>query len=305
MNFGTTSFGGFGGFGAPTSSSAATTNVFGSAPSGGLFGAPAASASGSGLFGSAPAPATGLFGATPASAPAGGLFGATPASAPAGGLFGSTPAAAPATGLFGSAPASAPATGLFGANPTTTTTGTAMSAARQGVLEHRKLDEVLNQWESRMTSQAQIFAKFAETVTSVDHQLIFNSKKMKEISDDFLKVKANSQKVDLEISTVHAQQEALGRLINQIETTLSREKAGFSTTALPTSDRLVAVYGQLDDLERNLDDIVAELDRAVDSSSSNQRISGLVKLISLHQNSIDSLTAQSEELKSRTAAMLN
>ena len=161
-----------------------------------------------------------------------------------------------------------------------------------------------------MTSQAQIFAKFSETVISVDHQLIFNSKQVKQISDDFSKLKTNSQKVDLEIANIHAQQEALGKLISQIESTLSREKAGFSTSALPTSDRLVAVYAQLDDLERNLDTIISELDRTVESGSvsgsgSSQRIAGLIKLLSLHQNSIETLTAQTEDLRTRTAAMLD
>ncbi|KAF9905900.1 Nucleoporin p58/p45 [Linnemannia zychae] len=96
---------GFGSFGATTSAAPTFSLTAPSAPSTGLFGAPATSA--------AAAPSTGLFGAPSTSAPATGLFGAPAASAPATGLFGAPAASAPATGLFG-APAPATATPFGG-----------------------------------------------------------------------------------------------------------------------------------------------------------------------------------------------
>lgn len=97
-------------FGKPTGFGASTTSA---APTFSLT-APTSTAPSTGLF-SAPAPTNSLFGAPAASAaPATGLFGAPAASAPASGLFGAPAAsAAPATGLFG-APAPAMATPFGG-----------------------------------------------------------------------------------------------------------------------------------------------------------------------------------------------
>ncbi|KAF9434897.1 hypothetical protein BGZ76_007241 [Entomortierella beljakovae] len=114
-------------FGQPA---AAGTSLFGqpaaSAPGGGLFGTPVASAApaAGGLFGGmaqSAAPATGgLFGAA-TSAPATGLFGAATSMAPAtGGLFGAKPAATGGSGFSFGAPAAAPAAtsgGFFGTAP--------------------------------------------------------------------------------------------------------------------------------------------------------------------------------------------
>ena len=291
-------------FGASTTNPSAGGGLFGASTTtppagGGLFGAsPTTPAAGGGMFGASsttPLSGGGLFGASTTTPVAGGgLFGASTTTPSAGGgMFGaSSTTPSSGGGLFGGSTATPSAGGgLFGSSAT----GAAGSLAgvRTGVLEHRKLDELLHSWDGRLNQQASLFAKFAENVVSVDNQLIHGQRTLKELGEEFGKIRASAQKIDLEISHVHAQQDALGKLLAQISVTLGGGNTGH------TDNKAGVVGAQIDDLERALDGVVADLDKIITGTegSGKNKISGLAKLLQLHQNSIDALSSQINDMR--------
>lgn len=182
------------------------------------------------------------------------------------------------------------------------------------MLEHRPVDELLSNWEGRISQQASVFQKFASDVVSVDKQLIQSARRLKELSDEHTVLKQKSQHIDAAIKSVWDHQEALGKLLSHIQEELTRDRsahtsqhAGSSLSgAGSSSERAAAVWSQISDLESDVSDIIRDIDRIGASPGEEDgcgNLAGLAKLIKLHARSIVSLQQQTSELKQNLPAI--
>ena len=330
-----------------TSVPSSTTNQ---TPGNSLFGASTtAQSSGPGLFGSTTtgatppqststslfAPASGSSTTQPAGNGLFGLSGTTTVPATTSSLFGSNttnnptngPAGTAATGLFGapgiSTVATVPSSSIFGSGGTSgtgnsngtsatpvTQTSASLAQAKANLLEHRPIEEVLANWENRISQQASIFQKFASDVVSVDKQLIQSAQRLKELSDEHSVIKQKSGHIDSAIKSIWDHQDALGKLLSHIQEEINKDRstgvaqypgAAMSGTG-SASERGSALWSQILDMETEVNDIVRDIESinsgTVNSDESCQgNLSGLVKLIKLHAHSIATLQQQTNDAR--------
>jgi hypothetical protein len=175
------------------------------------------------------------------------------------------------------------------------------------------VDELLANWEGRISQQASVFQKFASDVVSVDKQLIQSARRLKELSDEHSVLKQKSQHIDAAIKSVWDHQEALGKLLSHIQEELSRDRSAHASqysgsslsAAGSSSERAASVWSQISDLESDVSDIIRDIDRigsgGADEACGN--LAGLTKLIKVHARSIVSLQQQATELKQNLPAI--
>jgi hypothetical protein len=185
-----------------------------------------------------------------------------------------------------------------------------LAQAKANLLEHRPIEEVLANWENRISQQASIFQKFASDVVSVDKQLIQSARRLRELSDEHSVIKQKSSHIDSAIKSIWDHQDALGKLLSHIQEELSRDRVSsavqYSGAVLSAtgsaSERGAALWSQILDMETEINDIVRDVESissgTVHSDESSQgSLSSLMKLIKLHAHSIATLQQQTNDTR--------
>ncbi len=142
----------------------------------------------------------------------------------------------------------------------------------------------MSQWEQRMEEQAAQFGKFADEVLAVDKQLVMNQRRLKEISENYQKLKTNTVKLDQEIANISSHQESLSRLLTQMVEKNEREVS---------ERKICTVNDQLTDLESQIDKIA----ESIEAISANKKINAVVQLLGIHSKTLDALMHDAQSLK--------
>jgi chromosome segregation ATPase len=215
--------------------------------------------------------------------------------------------------LFGATTTPSTSGSLFGTTSATTASAqqstSNLSQAKANVLEHRPVEELLANWETRVSQQAAIFQKFAGDVVNVDKSLIQAARQIKELSDEHSTIKQKSQHIDSAIKSIWDHQEALGKLLSHIQEELNRDRSSqpnqYSSAGISGagsgSERAASLWSQVLDIENDVNDLVRDIEAVCGNSSgdgaSNGSLAGLMKLIKLHAHSIATLQQQANDTK--------
>ena len=213
---------------------------------------------------------------------------AAPASS-GGGLFG---AAAPASGAATTTPAATPAATNPAAGAAT------VAQAKAVAVEHRKVEELLRNWEERITAQSTQFARFADQVLQVDTSIIANAGKLRDLSQDTAALRVKQETVDQSIKQLYEQQDSLANLLQGIQDALAARGPPGSREGTATHSKAVMLATQLDEMDKQIETLTKETSTVQEQFYSSP-LSTVVQILNHHGNSLDAIEGQADALTKR------
>lgn len=160
------------------------------------------------------------------------------------------------------------------------------------MIEHRKVTDLLQQWEDKLHKQAQHFEHFASQVLQVDTEILLNVGKIKELRAGHAQLKSRQELADQSITQIMEQQDALGRLLVNLQDALRTRMPGVEH-AEPSRlhQRARALSVQLDELDRQTEDLARET-QTVQSALYPEPLTTVVRVLDAHGSALDMIQAQ-------------
>ncbi|KAF4744152.1 Charged multivesicular body protein 3 [Perkinsus olseni] len=176
--------------------------------------------------------------------------------------------------------------------------------------------------------QANQFNQYGSEVLAVDSKLIQATRELRALDAQHVQLKNTAQMVDSALASIAGQQQSLGELLEDVQQAVMKEMQGAGggvagganiggsastllsgvqrgkNEAASVGDRAVAVSGQLDDMERQLEELMATTKSlagstyAGDASDATEptALQSLVKILNIHQRSLEHITEQTNDL---------
>ncbi|KAG0937147.1 hypothetical protein G6F57_007822 [Rhizopus arrhizus] len=289
------------GFGASNTATSAATTPATSAPSTGFgFGASTAGSKPSFSFGASAA-------ATPSSATA-----TAPASTT------TTATGTTSTGGFsgfGQKTTATQPTATTGQQPALTTQPTVSKPASvptPSTLKNKTMEDILNLWTRELEKQTKDFHAQASQVAQWDQQLIENGNKIATLHENVKKVEVIQTEIDENLGYINTQQEELSSLLDQYEKQI-KDVFNDSNLQQPMQSADIQrekAYGlaeslnsQLDDVNRNLNIMVEEINRMGSSKQASADeddvVGQIVQILNSHLSSLQWIDTHSTELQAK------
>eukprot|EP00388_Colpodella_angusta_P023237 GDKJ01059336.1.p1 GENE.GDKJ01059336.1~~GDKJ01059336.1.p1 ORF type:complete len:210 (-),score=59.93 GDKJ01059336.1:46-675(-) len=191
------------------------------------------------------------------------------------------------------------------------------SASQASSLMHRRVDEVLRSWESKVNTQVQSFSVLADSVVKADTDLLANVKSVEQLCRDFSVLSSRQGSLEQSIEHVVSQQDALSDLLDAVEASLAISSSVVTNNSSGDLDvatnsandsfyrRARHLISQLEEVELQTGELFSRLGNAMPSSSSGSGSTDsndaalVLNVMSNHQQSLCLLSNEVENVTKR------
>jgi nuclear pore complex protein Nup62 len=187
---------------------------------------------------------------------------------------------------------------VLGATTPAANSNAIAAASRQ--LANKSIEQIVNDWTSDLEKHVKLFTKQAVEVARWDRQVLENGQKIFRLRAEVEQVKSAQAELDRNLELIHTEQNELHELLTQMEAEVARVADSEPTAADAERDKgyrmAEAVCAQLDQLSGALEDVVARLNVAANTSSvpadDAHPMHHIVRILNNHQNALSHIDQQ-------------
>jgi len=146
--------------------------------------------------------------------------------------------------------------------------------------------------------QSAQFDAFTQQVLQADTEIIASAVKIKELNNEYAQLKAKQDATDNSIQEISKQQNSLLLLLQNIQDSLSTKAAAGNLEAPKSHGKAHRLLQNMDDLESQVDNLTAEIQK-VHVNSYSTSIAQVAQILNSQATCLDNMQAQTEAVADR------
>lgn len=159
------------------------------------------------------------------------------------------------------------------------------------MIDHRKIVDLQRMWEEKIHKQGKDFDTIAKQVCQYDTEMNANTAQIRQMKYEHEVLKNKAELADQSINQIYEQQDALGRMLLQLQEALKLKIPEATAQPLRTHQRAKVLTVQLDELDRQVEDLAKET-QTVQSTLYVEPLTTVVRVLDSHASALDAIQAQ-------------